>query len=47
MKSEERPNVLAPTTRMGRTGDFILNLGWSLYWLVRSVVQVLTKRKGL
>ena len=47
MKPEAQRNVLAPPTRTGRAGDFLLNLGWSLYWLVRSLVRVLTYRKGL
>ena len=47
MKYERTVNVLAPPTRAGRAGDFLLNLGWSLYWLVRSLVRVLTYRKGL
>ncbi len=47
MKSERGANVLAPPTRVGRVGDFLLNLGWSLYWLARAVLRILTKRKGL
>ena len=49
MKSERGANVLAPPTRVGRVGDFLLNLGWSLYWLAHSAVRALTywKRKGL
>ena len=50
MKSEgDRGNVLASPTCAGRAGDFLLNLGWSLYWLARSAVRALTywKRKGL
>ncbi|GAA0200830.1 hypothetical protein [Selenomonas dianae] len=49
MKPEAQRNVLAPPSRTGRAGDFLLNLGWSLYWLVRAVFRVLTyrKRKGL
>ena len=49
MKSERHRNVFAPPTRAGRTADFLLNLGWSLYWLARSAVRMLKywKRKGL
>ena len=47
MKYERTANVLAPPTRAGRAGDFLLNLGWSLYWLARAVLRILTKRKGL
>ena len=49
MKSERNRNVLALPTRAGRAADFLLNLGWSLYWLVRSAVRTLKywKRKGL
>jgi len=47
MKYERTVNVLAPPTRVGRVGDFLLNLGWSLYWLARAVLRILTKRKGL
>ena len=49
MKSERCRNVLAPPTRAGRAADFLLNLGWSLYWLVCSAVRALKywKRKGL
>ena len=47
MKPEAQRNVLAPPTRTGRAGDFLLNLGWSLYWLARAVLRILTKRKGL
>ena len=49
MKSERGANVLAPPTRVGRVGDFLLNLGWSLYWLARAALRALTgrKRKGL
>lgn len=31
-----RRNVLAPVTHRARIGDFFLNLGWSLYWLMRA-----------
>mgnify|MGYP000946009422 FL=1 len=49
MKHERTVNVLASPTRAGRAGNFLLNLGWSLYWLCRSALQALTgrKRKGL
>ncbi len=47
MRFETRENLLAPPTHTARAGDFLLNLGWSLYWLVRSLVRVLTYRKGL
>ena len=49
MRFETRENLLAPPTHTARAGDFLLNLGWSLYWLVRAVFRVLTyrKRKGL
>ncbi len=49
MKPEGSRNVLAPPTQAGRIGDFLLNLGWSLYWLARSAFRMLThqKRKGL
>ena len=42
MKSERTANVLAPPTYVGRAGDFLLNLGWSLYWLGRAVLRALT-----
>lgn len=44
-----RRNVLAPATHRGRIGDFLLNLGWSLYWLARAGVRTLKYRqeKGL
>lgn len=49
MKLKERRNVLAPRSCGARAGDFLLNLGWSLYWLARSAVRALMKqhRKGL
>ena len=49
MRFEARPNVLAPKAPVARAGDFLLNLGWSLYWLTRSLVRALIyqKRKGL
>ena len=49
MKCERTANVLASPTRAGRAGDFLLNLGWSLYWLARAALRALTgrKRKGL
>ena len=49
MKSERCRNVLAPPTRAERASDFLLNLGWALYWLARSAVRTLKywKRKGL
>ena len=47
MRFETRENLLAPPTHTARAGDFLLNLGWSLYWLGRSLVRVLTYRKGL
>ena len=44
-----RNNVLAPPTRAGRIGDFLLNLGWSVYWLARSAGRLLKywKQEGL
>ena len=49
MRFDARHNVLAPKEPCARAGDFLLNLGWSLYWLVRALVRALTnwKRKGL
>ena len=48
MKYERTVNILAPPTRAGRAGDFLLNLGWSLYWLARVVLRALiSKWKGL
>ena len=49
MKSERCRNVLAPPTRAERASDFLLNLGWSVYWLARSAVRTLKywTRKGL
>ena len=42
MKSERHRNVLvAPAKRRARMGNFFLNLGWSLCWLVRSGVRLL------
>ena len=41
MKSEIHGNVLAPRTRSGDAANFLLNLGWSLCWLVRSGVRLL------
>ncbi|MFC2315023.1 MAG: hypothetical protein ACFNLO_03765 [Selenomonas massiliensis] len=46
MKPEGSRNVLAPPTQAGRIGDFLLNLGWSLFWLVRSAARVLRRRLG-
>ena len=46
MKPEGSRNVLAPPTQAGRIGDFLLNLGWSLYGLVRSAARVLRRRRG-
>ncbi|ERJ89539.1 hypothetical protein HMPREF1992_02261 [Selenomonas sp. oral taxon 892 str. F0426] len=41
--------MLAPPTRAGRIGDFLLNLGWSVYWLARSTGRLLKywKQEGL
>ena len=48
MKYERTVNILAPPTRAGRAGDFLLNLGWSLDWLARAVLRALiSKWKGL
>ena len=48
MKYERTVNILAPPTRAGCAGDFLLNLGWSLYWLARAVLRALiSKWKGL
>ncbi|EKX95179.1 hypothetical protein [Selenomonas sp. oral taxon 138] len=48
MKYERTVNFLASPTCTGRAGDFLLNLGWSLYWLARAVLRALiSKWKGL
>ena len=48
MKHERTVNVLASPTRAGRAGNFLLNLGWSLYWLACAVLRALiSKWKGL
>ena len=43
MKREGR-NVLAPHSRMGYGGDFLLNFAWSLFWLARSVRRMILLR---
>lgn len=43
MKREGR-NVLAPHSRMGCWGDFLLNFTWSLFWLARSVRRMILLR---
>ena len=40
----ERRNVLAPHSRMGCWGDFLLNFAWSLFWLARSVRRMILLR---
>mgnify|MGYP001731218608 FL=1 len=37
-------NVLAPHSRMGCWGDFLLNFAWSLFWLARSVRRMILLR---
>ena len=43
MKREGR-NVLAPHSRIGSWGDFLLNFAWSLFWLARSVRRMILLR---
>nr|WP_325189669.1 hypothetical protein [uncultured Selenomonas sp.] len=40
-----RGNVLAPKTLRGNAWNFFLNLGWSLYWLTRSVRRTWQRRE--
>ena len=43
MKREGR-NVLAPHSRMGCWGDFLLNFAWALFWLAWSVRRMILLR---
>lgn len=39
-----RRNTLAFASRGAGSANFLLNLGWSLYWLTRSAYRLLKKR---